>query len=483
MFSSVHLSACLGSMLLTLRAPQIVVPPSASTESPKAVEQKLDRYLSDSGFSGLALVGKDGKVVFERAYGLSDREHHLPFTLDSLVSIGSITKQFTAAAILKLEMEGKLKVEDSITRFFADVPEDKRAITIHELLTHTAGLDSDFAGDYEPVGRDEYVKRILSSKLRSTPGSEHFYANSGYSLLGAIVEIASQQGYETYLQKHLFEPAGMRETGYRIPKWEPSRAPVGYRDGKRWGTMLEKPWAADGPYWALRANGGIESTLGDLFKWSRALDGSIVLSEAEKQKLFAKHVAEGPGAESYYGYGWSISTTPWGKRLVEHNGGNGVFSADFRRYVDDGIVVITFSNDSSVKAWKYSGSLARIVRGDDVTPERPESSALPALGDSARHAVIRKFVEAFNTNELERIRSFRAEHMVKRTDGPSEADRDRVAQRMFDEMQTLSVDGLLAEDKESVTVRMKTAHGERVSFRFGFDAADKVTGLRVEAGD
>jgi CubicO group peptidase (beta-lactamase class C family) len=446
------------------------------------VASKLDRYLGESGFTGLALVAKDGKILLERAYGLADREHHVPLAIDALVSIGSITKQFTAAAILRLEMEGKLKVEDPITRFFTDVPEDKRAITLHQLLTHTAGLDSDFAGDYEPVGRDEYVKRILASKLRSAPGKEHFYANSGYSLLGAIVEIASKQTYETYLQKHLFEPARMHETGYCIPKWEKSRAPVGYRDGERWGTMLEKPWAEDGPYWALRANGGIESTLDDLFNWSRALDGELVLTTAEKQKLFARHVAEGPRAESFYGYGWSISTTPWGKTLVEHDGGNGVFSADFRRYVDDGIVVITFSNDSRVKAWKFAGPLARIARGEDVKPEPKSANALPQLGDSARHAAIRAFVDAFNTNDIEHIHKFRAEHMVKRTDGPSESERDRVAQRMFDEMRKLALDGVIGEDKESVTVRMTTASGEKPSFRFEFDAQDKVAGLRIEAG-
>ena len=444
---------------------------------------KLDRYLTDSKYSGNALVLKDGKPLLMKGYGEADHEQHVPFTTETLVSIGSITKQFTAAAILKLEMEGKLKVEDPITRFFTTVPEDKRAITLHQLLTHTAGLESDFAGDYEAVTRDEYVKRILDSKLRTPPGAEHFYANSGYSLLGAIVEIASKEPYEQYLRAHLFEAAGMHDTGYRLPKWDKTRVPVGYRDGKRWGTMFEKAWAEDGPYWALRANGGIESTLEDLGKWSRALDGSAVLSESAKKKLFTPHVLESPGGDSYYGYGWAISKSAWGSRLIAHDGGNGVFSADLRRYVDDGIVVITAASDSRIKAFRYSGRLARIAHGEEVAPDRPEERKLTTLGDSPRHAVIKQFVEAFNTKDLARMQKFRAEHMLKRPDGPSDEERDRMTKEMFENLESLSVEGVLAEEDESVTVRMRVRGSEPGRFRFLFTPEAKVTGVSIEMGD
>src|SRR5262245_51416134 len=205
------------------------------------LDAKLDAYLSASGFTGNALVAKSGRIVLAKGYGLADREKGIPFARDTAVSIGSITKQFTAAAILALEDDGKLKVEDPISKFFPKAPEDKKGITLHQLLTHTAGLESDFAGDYEPVDRDTYVARILGSRLRSKPGTVHYYANSGYSLLGAIVEIASGKGYETYLNERLFARAGMRETGYRIPKWPADRVPVGYKGKERWGKMTEKP--------------------------------------------------------------------------------------------------------------------------------------------------------------------------------------------------------------------------------------------------
>lgn len=444
---------------------------------------KLDRYLTESGFEGVALVAKDGKLVLLKGYGVADRESNEPYATDTIVSVGSITKQFTAAAILKLEQAGKLKVEDTLGKYFKDAPADKRGITLHQMLTHTAGLESDFAKDYDPVGRDEYVKRVLGSKLKSAPGSEYFYANSGYSLLAAIVEIASGQPYETYLREHLFLPAGMKETGYRIPKWDPRRIPVGYRDGKRWGTMLEKPWAPEGPYWALRGNGGIESTMTDLWAWSRALDGDTVLSAGQRKKLFTPHVKEGPNADSHYAYGWAVFTTPWNTRLIAHDGGNGVFSADFRRYVDDRIVVLTGASDSQVKAWKLSPGLGRIAHGDEVAPERPLAATLKPIGDGPRHAVIRGYVETFNTKDLDKMRAFRAAHIVKRPAGPSEEQRDEMTRRMWSDFGSLAIEGVLAEGEHGVTVRMKPASAPPVRFEFLFTPDNQIEGLKIEAGD
>ena len=435
---------------------------------------KLDAYLKEQKYQGVVLVAKGKEVLLSKGYGLADRERGKPWTTDTYVSIGSITKQFTAAAILKLEAAGKLSVEDTIGKFWKDAPEDKRAITLHQLLTHTSGLQSDFAGDYEAVGRDEYVKRVLESKLESEPGATYSYANSGYSLLAAVVEIVSGKGYETYVREALLLPAGMKETGYKIPVWDPARMPVGYRDGERWGTMFEKPWAPDGPYWALRGNGGIETTLGDLLAWSRALDGDAVLPAAERKKLFTPWVREGPGARSSYGYGWVIEPTPWRTTVVSHNGGNGIFSADFRRYVDDGIVVLAATNDSTRKASRVAEPLARIVRG-----ETPAPGVVP-LGDDARAEAIRAFVAAFAIQGNAAMRTFRDRYMVSRPGGPTEEQRDEVTQRMRDDFETLRVAGVLAKDPTSVTVRMLDAHGNALKFRFEFTPENKISGIGIE---
>jgi CubicO group peptidase (beta-lactamase class C family) len=228
---------------------------------------KLDAYLSGltaKGFSGVVFVAHDGKTSFAKGYGLADRQRKVPFDTNAVFDIGSITKQFTAAAVLKLEMQGKLCVTDPITRFFHNVPEDKKRITLHQLLTHSAGFTDALGDDDEPVTRDEFVAQALASKLQSAPGKSYRYSNVGYSLLGAIIESVTGQAYEKCLHDDLFDPAGMMRTGYVIPKWGRDELAHGYQRGKDWGTPRDHPWAADGPYWHLRANGGLLSTVRDL---------------------------------------------------------------------------------------------------------------------------------------------------------------------------------------------------------------------------
>jgi CubicO group peptidase (beta-lactamase class C family) len=336
---------------------------------PGALGEKLDLYmtrLEGFGFSGALLVAKDGRVVLHKGYGLADRKSRVPFAAETVFDVGSITKQFTAAAILKLEMQGKLQVTDPISKYFDGVPEDKKGITLHHLLTHSAGVPDGFGGDYEEAPRDEVVKKALAAKLLWAPGAGYQYSNAGFSLLGAIVEIASGKPYEAYLQENLFKPAGMTKTGYRAARWEPGTIAHGFRGEEDWGTPLDHAWAPDGPWWNLRANGGILSTVGDLYKWHQALEGEAVLSKEAKAKLFAPHVRDG-GDDSHYGYGWAIAKTPRGTRLVWHNGGNGIFAADFHRYVEEGVVIAIGSNQSDFPSTRVSGDISRLAFGGEVT--------------------------------------------------------------------------------------------------------------------
>lgn len=330
------------------------------------VDQLMSR-LEAFGFAGSLLVAKDGKVVLHKGYGLADRERGIPWNAETVFDIGSITKQFTAAAILRLEMEGKLAVTDPIGKHFEGVPADKAGITLHHLLTHSAGLEDGFGGDYEEMPRDTLVKEALASKLSWAPGTKYRYSNAGYSLLGAIVEKVSGQPYETFLQEKLFKPAGMTKTGYRAPKWEPGSVAHGYNAEGDWGTPLDHAWAPEGPWWNLRANGGILSTTGDLYKWHQALEGEKILSKAAKEKIFTPHMPEDEEGSSHYGYGWAVFKTPRNTRLIAHNGGNGIFAADFRRYVDEGTVLITGSNRSDVSSIAILPQVVRLVFGMEHT--------------------------------------------------------------------------------------------------------------------
>jgi CubicO group peptidase (beta-lactamase class C family) len=320
-----------------------------------ALAKKLDAHLSQlvgKGFSGAILVAKKDKILLTKGYGLADREKQIPVTTATIFPIGSVTKQFTAAAILKLEMQGKLNVNDYITEYFKDVPSDKSKITIHQLLTHSSGIPFRAGRCGAEPTIDDFVKVIFSSALDFEPGTNYRYSNSGYALLGAIVKIASGESYEQYLNKNLFKPAGMLNTGTFLPKYSVSDIATGYRAGQKWGFAYEKLWGyTELPVKEQRGEpcglpyGGILSTVRDLYKWHKALEEEKIFSKAVKQKMFASHVREGEGATSFYGYGWTIFPTPRKTKLIAHNGDvNDVFEADFRQYVDEDVVYILLTN-------------------------------------------------------------------------------------------------------------------------------------------
>lgn len=310
---------------------------------------RLDEYLTRAaafGFAGAVLVAKDGQVILHGGYGLADRQRGIPITPETVFDIGSITKQFTASAILKLEEQGRLSVNDPIRYYLDGVPPDKAGITIHHLLTHSSGLQDVFGDDYEVMTRDSLVARALGSDLLWEPGVRYRYSNAGYSLLGAIIEKLSGRSYEAFLREELFVPAGLTQTGYRLPDWLKEKIARGYRQGVDWGTPLDKLWADDGPYWNLRANGGLLSTVGDLYRWNVALESGAVLSQLSRDKMFAPQVPENEERTSFYGYGWAVTPTMRGTNLIWHNGGNGYFFADFRRYVNEGMVLIFATNET-----------------------------------------------------------------------------------------------------------------------------------------
>jgi CubicO group peptidase (beta-lactamase class C family) len=329
-----------------------------STDPPvdDPTDQKVARFLDEMlprGASGSLVAARDGEMVHCEGFGMADREARVAAGCDTVYDVMSMTKQFTGAAILKLEMMGKLHVSDPIGKHIGPVPADKRDITLHQLLTHTSGLVDVLGGDYERTTRSEMVAGALGSKLRSPPGTEYHYSNLGYSLLAAIIEKVSGIGYEEFLVGHLFAPARMAQTGYVLPEWKTDQVAVEYDPrGRSHGRPFDHPWASDGPYWNLRGNGGLLSTARDMFRWHLALEGEEILDRQAKQKLFRPHVLEEPGGDSYYGYGWVIMRTDDGK-VAWHNGGNGSSYGELTLLLDNGAMVFWITNQykSKARAW------------------------------------------------------------------------------------------------------------------------------------
>lgn len=205
------------------------------------------------GSSGSLVAAVGGGEAVCRGWGMADRERRTAAGCDTVYDVMSMTKQFTAVAVLTLQMRHELRTSDPISHHLRGVPADKQAITIHHLLTHTAGLVDTLGGDDERVSRAALVAAALDSDLRTEPGAAYHYSNVGYSLLAAIIQLVSGQGYEEYLAEHLFEPASMTRTGYVLPDWDRSQLAVEYdAAGVAQGRPTDHPWASEGPYWTRR---------------------------------------------------------------------------------------------------------------------------------------------------------------------------------------------------------------------------------------
>lgn len=326
-----------------------------------SIADRVDEYLSRMvpfGWHGAVLVSRGQDVLLAKGYGRADHGsvESAPvrsWTSGTVSTVGSITKQFTAAAIMKLVQQGRLSVRDSLPVFFDDVPAEKREITLHHLLTHTSGLRvaSDSLGDFDFVSREEIVRAAMTQgELATEPGEEYAYSNLGYSLLGAVVEVVTDTDYEAWLREHLFVPVGMYETGYLLPAYEAEHVATGYRGGERWGTVIRRLPEDTGPSWILRANGGIHSTLYDMHRWVRTLmTTDRILSPASREKLLTPYADEGYG--SYYAYGWGVDTTARSTPVIRHNGGNGILHADLHWFPeDDQTLTFAMSNHAELTA-------------------------------------------------------------------------------------------------------------------------------------
>ena len=357
-----------GSSLAPLpRSREISWPQTPSDARLTARVDSLMSRLEALGFNGAVLITRAGAPIVKRAYGWADRDRHIRADARTSWSLGSITKQFTAAAILRLEEQGKLRTTDSIARWFPNAPAPKKHITIHQLLTHTAGFESDYAPtDYTPNTREQYMDRMLGAPLQSPPGAEHSYSNAGYSMLAAIIEKITGKTYEAALTALVLAPAGMRETGYSLPRWDSRRYAHGYENGRDWGTIVDRLKAPGAPYWAIRGNGGLQTTLSDMMKWDGVASTNVVLTDSSRRKWTTGYVNEGPAGESKYAYGWAVHKSRRGTTVVEHNGGNGVYVAEYKRFVDEGITIFVASSVAEFKASPVIDDVETLVFGGDV---------------------------------------------------------------------------------------------------------------------
>jgi CubicO group peptidase (beta-lactamase class C family) len=276
------------------------------------------------------VIAEHGDVILQQGYGrVAGAEE--PITVETPFWIASITKQFTASAVLELVEEGKLALEDTIGASFRSVPASRSATTLGQLLTHTAGLQQNYVAD-GIIDRDAAVQAVLSQPLTDSLGTGFSYSNDAYSLLAAVVEVASGDSFETFVHDKLLVPAGLRHTGFWGPDDHPRVVPIRGRMDER----LRRP------NWGYRGGVGMYSCAADLYRWNRALEADKVLTGASRRALQSSHVQRGATG---VGYGWFVSTTPRGTTSIWTRGyedfGHGAVLAT---YPDDEVVIVVVSN-------------------------------------------------------------------------------------------------------------------------------------------
>lgn len=317
------------------------------------IDQYLVNLAEKQNFSGGLLIVKDGKKIFSNGYGWANKENKIPFTPRTLASIGSITKAFTAAAIMKLVEQNKLSLDDELKKFFPAIAADKANITIHHLLTHSSGfhefLKQD-GGDYEKINAEDFAKRAFAEPLAFTPGEKAVYTNVGFSILGIIIEKISGLGYEQFLKTNLFEPLQIKNIGYHFPTLKADTIATGYQNQKSWGTHQQKfEEAGGGPFWNLKANGGLEASLDEMFLWINSFTNHTILSKSNIEKMFTAQIQEeGYDGKFSFGYGCNISQSKRNTKMIGNGGSNGIYFARLVRLPEEGLVFYMVTNESSI---------------------------------------------------------------------------------------------------------------------------------------
>lgn len=365
----------------------------------KIIAAKLDDYLTalqkSDNFHGSVLVAKDGNILLNRGYGMANFEQNIKNTSQTRFLIGSMTKQFTAMAIMQLEEKGLLSEQDKLSKYVPDFPRGDE-ITIYNLLTHTSGIKSlnEMPGFLNMKPEDlqninTAINFFKNQPLDFKPGTQFEYSNSGYLLLGYIVEKVSGMNYESYLNKNIFKPLNMNDTGIGYIGKEKMYNSSGYQ-GYLDVTPISDEIIVDGVHGA----GNLYSTTEDLYRWDMALDTEKLVSKKTMDKMFSKYVEMAKGSGVYYGYGWMIADGDNGHEVF--HGGNVLgFTSNIVRYTDKGLSIIILTNSGYYTINPLTYTLSNIALGKN-NYSMPKAKNVIKLDNS----VLNKYVGKYKSKDM-----------------------------------------------------------------------------------
>ncbi|GAA4311316.1 hypothetical protein GCM10023115_33090 [Pontixanthobacter gangjinensis] len=347
-----------------------------TSEESEKIDELMSKYTQYKQFNGSLLVAKEGEVILKKGYGMANMEWDIPNSPKTKHRVGSITKQFTAMLIMQLKEEGKLQLDVPITTYLEEYPKstgDK--VTIHHLLTHTSGVPNytSFPGFFENRSRDPYTVRELTrtfsdSSLVFEPGTNFAYSNSGYILLGAIIEEVTGKTYEEALKERILKPLAMNDTGYDHFEEIIKNRSTGYEQ-KGNNFTNSKYLDMSIPY----AAGSIYSTVEDLFKWHKALLNDELISPASKKIMFQAHKPLGPQSAAY---GWFVGSQKFGMEkdsvfTTVHSGGINGYSSLITRIPSDDALIVLLNNTGGKALNDMTEAIGRILYDQDYEFPKP----------------------------------------------------------------------------------------------------------------
>src|ERR1044072_1033586 len=317
---------------------------------PQALQNLMQHYVDAKMFMGSVLVARKGKTIFNNSYGMADLEWSIPNSPATRFNIASMTKQFTAAAILLLEDRGKLKTSDPVKKYLPDAPASWDKITIYHLLTHTSGL-SNYAAKYQPGPPELLVFNDIP--LDFQPGERWSYQNLGYIVLGYLLERIAGQSYESFIQENLFKPLGMNDSGLFTYVTVIPRRASGYWPGRNGIENAERP-----DFRLNFSSGSLYSTTEDLLRWEEGLFGGKLLSPTSLHKMITPFKGD-------YACGLYVRRLN-GHLLIEHDGNNIGFNSHMVYYPDENLAVIVLANLNGTVTSKIARALAALAQGETI---------------------------------------------------------------------------------------------------------------------
>lgn len=356
----------LGLLFVAQAAAQNAASPSAQ-EITKKIDEYMNAAVKVDNFSGSILVARDGQPIVSKGYGMANVELDVPNQPQTVFRLGSVTKQFTTMAIMMLQERGKLNANDAACKYLENCPAAWQPITIKNLMTHTAGVPNytsfpDFAKTAVlPMTNNQMIALFRDKPLDFAVGEKYAYSNSGYFLLGAIIERASGKSYADFLQENIFTPLGMKNTGYDSSTRIIKNRATGYaRQGGETVNAAYMDMTIPG------AAGALYSTTGDLLLWDQALYTEKLVSRKTLDEIFTPF-------KDGYGYGWGIGKR-FDRQEISHGGGIYGFATDISRFPNDKVTVIVLSNIQGAPAGRISNDLSAIVFGAEykIPKERAE---------------------------------------------------------------------------------------------------------------